>query len=164
MTDPISVIVGAGAVMVGALIAGAFSLLVPHLQTRRDHVRWLREARLNAYSDYLSAIDVWMESATIRWLEAKYDPSPAISPDQERLDRLEDEVSRSQSRLVLLGPDPVRVVTAEYHAAVVDRVTDTQNAETLDDAAAIDLRRLQEARGLMLGVMNRVLGIGPIWP
>jgi hypothetical protein len=162
MTDPISVLVGAGAVLFGALIAGAFSLLVPHLQTRRDHARWLREARLNAYSDYLSAIDVWMDSATIRWLEAKYNPSSTIGPNQERLDRLEDEVSRAQSRLVLLGPDPVRIVTAEYHHAVVGRVADTQNAETVDDAAAIDLQRLQEARGLMLGVMNRVLGIGPI--
>lgn len=162
MTDPVSVLVGAGAVLCGALIAGGFSLLVPHLQTRRDHARWLRESRLTAYSDYLAAIDLWMDAGTIQWLEARYQRSRTEEDvDLERFDRLEDEVSRAQSRLVLLGPDPVRIVAAEYHHAVVDRIAQTQNAESLDEAAEVDLDRLREARGLMLGIMNRVLGIGP---
>lgn len=163
MTDPLSVLVGAGAVLFGTLIAGGFSLLVPHLQTRRDHARWVRESRLTAYSDYLAAIDLWMDAGTIRWLEEKYrGSSTERDVDRERLDGLEDAVSRAQSRLVLLGPDPVRIVAAEYHHAVVDRIAETQDAETLDEAAAVDLVRLREARWLMLGIMNRVLGIGPI--
>jgi len=37
LVESLSVFVGAAAVLLGALITGGFSLLIPHLQTRRDH-------------------------------------------------------------------------------------------------------------------------------
>lgn len=81
---------------------------------------------------------------------------------ERRLSDLEDAVARSQSRVYLLGPDPVRVVAAQYHHAVLDRIEATERAESLDAAAQIDLAHLRDARGLLLGIMNRVLGISPV--
>lgn len=158
-----SVFVGAAAVLLGALIAGGFSLLIPHLQSKRDHERWLREARLDAYGDYLTAIDLWMEASTTRWLELRFG-SPALDRGAyaHRLSELEDAVARAQSRVYLVGPDPVRIVAAEYHHAVLYRIEATEEVDSLDNAAAIDLEPLRDARGLLLGVMNRVLGIAPV--
>lgn len=158
-----SVFVGAAAVLLGALIAGGFSLLIPHLQGKRDHTRWLREARLDAYGEYLAAIDLWMEASTTRWLEHRLnDAEINDAAYARRLSELEDAVARSQSRVYLLGPDPVRIVAAEYHHAVLDRIEATEVIESIDQAAMIDLEPLRDARGLLLGVMNRVLGISPI--
>lgn len=158
-----SVFVGAAAVLLGAVVAGGFSILVPHLQNRRDHTRWLRETRLTAYGDFLAAIDLWMESSTTRWLEQELaNPSSDRADYDSKLALLEDEVSRAQSRVVLLGPDPVRVVAAGYHHAVLERIEATQSAESLSVAVAVDLEQLRTARGTMLGVMNRVLGIAPV--
>jgi hypothetical protein len=158
-----SVVVGAAAVLLGAVVAGCFSMLVPHLQNRRDHARWLRETRLTAYGAYLAAIDLWMEASTIRWLEDRLaNPVKDDSDYDAKLAVLEDEVSRAQSRVVLLGPDPVRAVAAEYHHAVLERIEATHTAESISEAVAIDLEQLRSVRGLMLGVMNRILGLAPL--
>lgn len=162
--DSLDVFVGAAAVLLGALIAGGFSLLIPHLQTRRDHQRWLRESRLDAYGEYLASIDLWMEASTTRWLEHRLGGDAGMDRGAYalRLSELEDAVARSQSRVYLVGPDPVRIVAAEYHHAVLNRIEATEAADSLDAAAQIDLEPLREARGLLLGVMNRVLGISPV--
>ena len=161
--ETLDVFVGAAAVLAGALIAGGFSLLIPHLQTRRDHQRWLRESRLDAYGEYLASIDLWMEASTTRWLEHRLgDAGMDRAAYALRLSELDDAVARSQSRVYLLGPDHVRIVASEYHHAVLDRIEATEAAESLDAAAKIDLERLREVRGLLLGVMNRVLGIPPV--
>jgi hypothetical protein len=60
---------GVGGVLLGSLVTGIFNLVGPSIQSRREHKRRLREARLTAYSDFLAAIDLWMESNSGRWLE-----------------------------------------------------------------------------------------------
>ena len=160
MTDSASVLVGAAAVLAGALVAGGFSVLVPQLQNRRDHARWLREARLTAYGEYLAAVDLWMDVSTTRWLEHRLSaPDEGASEHESKLSMLEDDVSRAQSRVYLLGPDPVRVVAAEYQHAVLDRIEATQEVDSVEGAMAVYLERLRDIRGLLLGVMNRILGI-----
>jgi hypothetical protein len=67
-----AIVASVGGVLVGAVIAGLFSLLGPSIQSRREHRRWLREARLTAYSAYLAAIDLWMDTATTRRIELRY--------------------------------------------------------------------------------------------
>ena len=104
-----------------------------------------------------------MEASTTRWLEHRLgDPGMDGSAYALRLSELEDSVARSQSRVYVLGPDPVRIVAAEYHHAVLHRIEATEAVESLDAAARIDLKPLREARGLLLGVMNRVLSIPPV--
>jgi hypothetical protein len=159
MNSWIAVVAGIGGVVLGAVIAGLFGLLTPKLQDRRDHARWLREARLAAYSDYLGAIDLWMDTSTTRWLEDRIN---GIEQSVDRGNLLEDEVSRAQSKVYLLGPDPVRVVAAEYHHAVVDHIVSVQSAPSLNDAANVDTGALRAARGLVLGMTNRILGIQPL--
>lgn len=159
MNSWIAVVAGIGGVVLGAIIAGLFGLLTPRLQNRRDHARWLREARLAAYSDYLGAIDLWMDTSTTRWLEDRVN---GVEQSIDRGNLLEDEVSRAQSKVYLLGPDPVRVVAAEYHHAVLDHIISIQTASSLSDAATVDTRALHAARGLVLAMMNRILGIGPL--
>lgn len=155
------VLIGAAAALLGSLLAGGFSLLAPRLQHGRDHARWLRESRLEAYGDFLSAIDLWMDASTTRWLESRLAGGPGHDEYEAKLSVLEDDVRRTQSRVVLLGPDPLRAVAAEYHYAVLDLIQATQGAETLGEAMSVNVDDLQSARGLLLGVMNRVLGIPP---
>jgi hypothetical protein len=150
-----------GGVVVGGLLTGLFSLAAPALQSKRDHQRWLRESRLIAYGDFLAAIDVFTEDATTRQLEVAFRDEEAQKGLERRIDELDEEVSRAQSRVVLLGPDAVRQVASEYHFATIEHIQHVQNAKTLEEAASVSIATLQAARGLMLGVMNRTIGIGP---
>ena len=51
-------------------------------------------------------------------------------------------------------------VTSTYHYAIEDAVGLSQ-AGSIEEAAIHDVNQLASARGLVLGVMNRVLGIEP---
>lgn len=77
----------------------------------------------------------------------------------DRSNVLEYEVSRAQSKVYLLGSDPIRLVSEEYHHAVLDQIVSTQVATTLQAAAEVDISNLTAIRGLLLAAMNRVLGI-----
>ena len=155
-------LVGIGGVVVGSIVTGFFGLIGPTIQSRREHRKWLRESRLVAYGDLLTAFDAWMNIATTRAPEAR----ALGKPDEfEALNRqagtLEDEASRAQSRVVLLGPDPVRIVASGYHHLLLDYVFEMSNASSIEELSNIDNADLTAQRGLLLGVMNRVLGIGP---
>lgn len=99
-----------------------------------------------------------MDASTTRWLEDRIN---GIRASTKRVTSLEDEVSRNQSKVYLLGPDPVRIVAAEYHHAVLDHIAATQTVSSPEEATQIDIERLRNARGTVLAIMNRVLGIGP---
>jgi hypothetical protein len=45
---------------------------------------------------------------------------------------------------------------------VVDYIEAHQTAESLEAVVAVDVSELQRARGDLLGIMNRTLGIGPL--
>ncbi len=93
-----------------------------------------------------------MEASTTRWLEHRLGaPGMDRGAYALRLSELEDAIARSQSRVSLVGPDPVRIVASEYHRAGLYRIEVTETAESLDAAARIDREPLREARGLLAG-------------
>lgn len=53
-------VIGLGGVVVGALVAGGFALLTSWLDSRREHRRWEREKRYQAYVGYLARVDVYL--------------------------------------------------------------------------------------------------------
>ncbi|TPW78092.1 hypothetical protein [Schumannella soli] len=130
------------------------------VQGRREHRRWIRAARLKAYGEFLASIDTWMQLLCTSWVE-RVALGQTTSELEARGLVVEEEVQRAQSRVVLLGPDPVRACAAQYHHAVIDRIEATQAAGSIEAVARIDLKPLTEARALMLAVMNRSLGLGP---
>lgn len=139
-------------------VVGGF--LGASIASRREHNVWLRDKRLVAYTDFLVALDLYYtENTSGRW-EAVVGTDHDRENFRDRAVLVDTEISRAQSAVVILGPDVMRNVTSEYHFAVEDAVGRSQ-AGSLEEAAEHDLRDLAKARGLVLGVMNRVLGIKP---
>jgi hypothetical protein len=162
--DPSLITALAGA-LAGAAIAGVFSILVGTVQTGRDHDKWVRETRYAAYSDFLEAADAWHQASTTDWVEALLLGPETLSSHQDDLKTSRLHLNRAQSRIVLLGPDVVRAVGAQYHDLIL---TDAERHQAIQSAEELprllgtdDTTSLQESRGLLLAFMNRAIGIGP---
>ncbi|TPW78387.1 hypothetical protein [Schumannella sp. 10F1B-5-1] len=155
-----TLLVGLSGVVAGALLSGAFSLVGSVIQGRREQMRWARAARLQAYGDFLAALDTWMDLLCTSWVE-HVAAGESVEQLEARGEVIAEEVQRAQSRVVLLGPDAVRNCAGRYHEAVLDRIHSTQAAGNVSTVLAIDLEPLRRSRSLMLAVMNRSLGLGP---
>jgi hypothetical protein len=161
--DPslITALVGA---LAGAAIAGVFSILGGAVQTGRDHDKWVRETRYAAYSDFLEAADAWHQASTTDWVEALLLGPERLSSHEADLKSLYLQLSRAQSRVVLIGPDVVRLAGAEYHDLIFSDAEHYQAVRSVDDLPGLldaDTTGLQESRSLLLAFMNRAIGIGP---
>ena len=162
--DPslVTALIGA---LAGAAIAGLFSILGGAVQTSRDHDRWVRETRYAAYSDFLEAADAWHQASTTEWVEALFRGREALSSHEADLKTLHLQLSRAQSRIVLIGPDVVRFAGAQYHNSIFSDAERYQVVQSAEDIPALvnadDTAGLQETRGVLLAFMNRAIGIGP---
>lgn len=101
--DPyLSLLVGAlGASIVGLLggFAGA------SIQSRREHSRWVREQRIDAYRDFLRATEqMW----------------PSQSPEQSVWRAFMDEMGSALGVLTIVGPDVVTTAASAHLDAVLD--------------------------------------------
>lgn len=103
--DPVlSLLIGALGAAVLTVIGGFIGSL---LQSRREHARWIREARLEAYRDFLRI--------------AERMPEITSKEMTEREERYIDEMKDSLATVKLLGPDTVRIAAVKYMAAAVER-------------------------------------------
>lgn len=151
-------------IVVGAGLAGIFSLFGGALQSGREHDRWVRQSRMEAYSEFLVALDGWDSAATTDWARVIFDAPRELDKHRVIVADAERRFEAAASRVYLLGPDVVREAAAQYHRVALDRVLAFEQLSRADDLVALDqqddLARVR-ARGLLLGLMNRAIGIGP---
>lgn len=129
--------------LVGALGAALLGLLGAWIQARREHSRWIREQRLNAYLDYIRLVEMLPMRMGLK------------ESDIELLENLRS----ATAALRLLGPDRVyaAAVTLTAHAAGLNQVNREPDAnrdvmksvnDKFDDART----RLVEAARLELRI------------
>lgn len=122
--------------LAGAATAGLFSVFAGALQSSREHDRWVRESRYAAYSDFLVAIDAWSVAATTDWIAATFTDPEAIAKNRDHTERLELELSRAQSKVVLIGPDVVRAAAEDYQYAMVEHAELARSVTRVEDATS----------------------------
>ena len=90
--------------LVGALGASLIGLLGAWIQARRDHRKWLREKRFDAYRAFLVSMSTYEELA-------KIEPTPQNAESTlKRLRDLIENLSNSFETVSLLGPRKVNAV------------------------------------------------------
>jgi hypothetical protein len=144
----------------GALLGVVPLLISLSVGSRNEHQKWLRDKRTEAYAAFLTAADLFREHGATDYWEAKYTSDEARREYATRTGELWEELNRAQTTVVLLGPTATREAAGNYHVLVLDSVERSQ-AGTLDDALELDYSELAASRAVLLGVMNRVLGIKP---
>ena len=145
---------------VGALLGLVPLLISTALGSRNEHRKWLRDKRTEAYAAFLTAADLFREHGATDYWEAQYTSDEARKKYAVRTGNLREELNRAQTTVVLLGPTSTRNAAADYHLLILDSVEQAQSG-TLDDALELDNSELSSSRAVLLGVMNRVLGIKP---
>lgn len=93
MTLP-SVLVAIFLLVVGALVAFASSWIGARIEARREHARWLRERRFEAYREYLRTADKWATRAK--------SPTEAGPVPPEQI--FYDEMTAAEAGVELVGP------------------------------------------------------------
>jgi hypothetical protein len=86
-----------GAVVVGALLAFLGALWGTWKEAQREHARWLRERRHQAYEKFMAVMEKWATRAVIPG------PQPFREPDPE----FYDEMTAAESAVDLVGPQEV---------------------------------------------------------
>ena len=114
----------------GAGLAGLAALLGAWLQARREHRKWVRQERFDAYSEFLTHID------RLRFQVG--DVTDRSLSDQDR-----DELQVRSSMLALVGPDELAWAAIALRDAYLTYVDDRS---TLSDYGAARERFLQCAR------------------
>lgn len=131
-----------GGVIAGALLAGVFGLLGALYVKTLEGRHWLRDRRLEAYSDFLGEVD------TLALVNLEGDPDAAAEEDDTvRFNELVRSVQRRRARLELLGPQPIADASLTTFEAALDARSDRSGKlpfrETRYDfvtAAAAELR------------------------
>lgn len=135
-------------------------LVSTHLGSRNEHQKWLRDKRTEAYVAFLTAADLFYEHGGTDFWEAAHTSLDAVRDHAAKTGKLREELNRTQTAVVLLGPTSTRRVAEQYHLLVLDAIAESQSG-TLDHALELDQSGLIASRGVLLAVMNRVLGIKP---
>jgi hypothetical protein len=159
----VDTLVALGGVLLGAVLAGGFTLLNGSLLSGREHDRWVRASRLEAYADYLVAVDDWTTAATIGRLDARFRPTDTAGYERS-VRELDRELGRAQSRVALIGPNAVRAAAEAHRLALLDQVERFEQARSerdLEELAEYDDEEVRSNRAVMLGVMNFAVGVGP---
>ena len=121
--DPlVSLLIGAfGAAVLGTIGA----LLGAWIQSRREHLRWIRQERLTAYRDFIRII----EGVT------------AIHATAAERRKYQAEVDAARVALRLVGPDPVfRAATDHYRA-----LEEWYKARTLLQSGELSRKKFDQA-------------------
>jgi hypothetical protein len=107
---PIEVaLIAASGVVVGGLIAGGFALLTGWLQGRREHKRWVRQRRLDAYLVYLRLADQMM------YTHAEADQAASVPEMWVRM----PQVLEADSDIAFIGPHNVSKRAKELDSAIL---------------------------------------------
>ncbi|WP_136587386.1 hypothetical protein [Microbacterium hydrothermale] len=118
-------------VMVGGLIAAVGGLLGAAIQARRDHAKWLREKRLEAYvplvaflteyeiilssvADHQSRIDDVIPHASKEEVERL---ESALAPDAARGMEYRDRVPKELAAIAVLGPASLAEAARQWEEA-----------------------------------------------
>ena len=99
--------------LAGALIAVILTLIGAAIgagfQARREHMKWIRDQRLRAYADHLSATDNFLRAA-------QHDR------DESEFTAVTTDAIRALSVVQLVGPDEVATRADAYQAAARNSV------------------------------------------
>jgi len=150
--------------VIGAALAGTFSIFGGALQAGREHDRWIRQSRLEAYSEFLVAIDAWDSAATIDWVRVVVESPQDAALHRRHVVDAERRFAAAASRVYLIGPDIVRAAAEESHSLALDRAVAFEQVSGPADLIAFNLGddAVQAgARSMLLALMNRAIGIGP---
>lgn len=115
-------------VMVGGLIAAVGGLLGAAIQARRDHAKWLREKRLEAYvpliaflteyeiiltsiSDHQSRIDGVVPHSSKEEIERL---ESALAPEAARGMEYRDRVPKELAAIAVLGPESLAEAARQW--------------------------------------------------
>jgi len=90
--------------LVGAFGAALLGLFGAWVQFGREHARWIREQRIDAYKTFLRVTEMM-------W--------PAQSPDRTVWRAHMDDMSAALGEVTLVGPDLVTTAAADYLDAVL---------------------------------------------
>lgn len=136
--DPFLIaLVAVGGVVIGSVLSGLFALLSASIENKRqearwlrdkamEEARWLRDNRMESYANYLDVLRQAILTAA----------KTGVVP-------LSSDVTRTSTRLTLLGPDSVSVAANAVVAAMTKEfngkvLTPTQGLEALERVDALD--------------------------
>lgn len=142
-----------------SLFAGAFGaailgLLGAWIHSRREHYRWVRERRYDAYHSFLTVS---------QRAQDRYNRAP-----REDDEKILDEFSDALNGLRLVGPDPVWEAAWDYWAAFMDYGVSGWSKKSRKagglpavpaKTAEESLKRLVEDRQTFVDEAQRVLGL-----
>lgn len=139
-----------GSAFGGALITGLVGLATHLLAGKREHKKWLREEKLEAYSDFLTV------ARNTEWEIRGHELDDVSTEDVHRALR-----SINHFRSKLLAPQRINELIDRYHRQLMDSIILHPNKEShrvqsrkaIDDAA--------ETRSHLSLVMADDLGIRP---
>jgi len=131
--------------LVGALGAALIGLLGAWIQSRREHARWIREQRFDAYRDFFRVAERLAQIPDVDIEDG----------EQEFMDRFRSAIGTVR----LVGPERVvRAATAHGLAAIVYARTVAREEPTAEEMA--DMWALhEETRTELLAVTREELGI-----
>lgn len=150
--------------VIGAALAGTFSILGGALQSGREHDRWVRQSRLEAYSEFLVALDAWDSAATTGWIRVVLESPQDAASHRRLVVDAERRFEAAASRVYLVGPDVVRASAEQSHSLALDRAIAAEQVSVPEDLTAVDFGDdavRADTRGMLLALMNRAIGIGP---
>jgi hypothetical protein len=153
--------------VIGAGLAGVSGAIGGSLQAGREHDRWVRQSRMEAYSEFLVAIDALENAVTTDWLRVVFERPHELEAQRGVIADAERRFGAAVSRVYLLGPEVVRNAAMDSHSLLLDRTMVFQRVEDAVGLAALALEddeQRMESRGLLLALMNRSIGIGPRQP
>lgn len=86
--------------VIGALLAGVFGLIGALVASKREHVKWLREKRYEAYDHYLRLVD----RTGTALASSQHD---GVGLDLPSVAQMLAAVIDAKAPVLLLGPEPV---------------------------------------------------------
>jgi len=132
--------------LVGALGAALLGLLGATIQGRREHTKWVRERRHDAYNAFMRAAD------RVRHRDQEVNPAADAAYYARIFEAL--------GSIRLVGPDAVIEAARAYGdaAAAYERLELSVNASA-DPTVAAAIERLSNARKVLVELMRKELGM-----
>lgn len=119
---------------------------------------------MEAYSEFLVAIDAWEIAATTDWARVMRRKPADAHVHRKVIVDAERRFAAAASREYPIGPDMVRKVAAEYNELVLDRSIYFEQFSDGNSLAVLEFKddvALACDRSVLLASMNRATGIGP---
>lgn len=146
--DPIVLILSSAAG--GAIVTALFTLFGTWVQSRREHKRWIRERRLEAFTAAYALTKAFHLNLSKQMKIARKKGTKRTDPDikalQAEADSLYSTAAATLAPLIILGPDEVAGYASDMQAAY--------EAEDWDALRVAELA-FQDAARKSLGVKHR---------